>query len=82
MSVQVLPYLLLVVGLQSISSARILGIFHLPSYSHQQLGSKLMQELASRGHEVTFVTPFAPKTQIKNLNHIQLQFNRKEGMKL
>ncbi|KAF5282234.1 hypothetical protein FQR65_LT14402 [Abscondita terminalis] len=58
-------------------SAKILGIFHGPSFSHQQLGSKLLIELASRGHEVTNIVPkqYAPKEKIKNYKVIEVDFN-------
>lgn len=42
-------------------SARILGIFHERSFSHQILGIKLLSALAAKGHEVTMVTPVVPK---------------------
>ncbi|KAF5298203.1 hypothetical protein FQA39_LY02627 [Lamprigera yunnana] len=58
-------------------SAKILGIFHGATYSHQQLGSKLLYELARRGHEVTTIVPkqFAPKTSIKNFKTVEMDFD-------
>ncbi|KAK5649594.1 hypothetical protein RI129_000623 [Pyrocoelia pectoralis] len=54
------------------NAARILGIFHLHSYSHYQLGEMLLKELASRGHEVTMITPVEEKEKIKNFRIITL----------
>uniref|UniRef100_A0A1Y1N9C1 UDP-glucuronosyltransferase n=1 Tax=Photinus pyralis TaxID=7054 RepID=A0A1Y1N9C1_PHOPY len=42
-------------------SARILGIFHERSFSHQILGIKLLSALAANDHDVTMLTPVAPK---------------------
>ncbi|KAB0801400.1 hypothetical protein PPYR_05754 [Photinus pyralis] len=52
------------------NAAKILGIFHLPSYSHYQLGEVLLKELASRGHDVTVITPMEEKQKIKNIRTI------------
>uniref|UniRef100_A0A1Y1NF76 UDP-glucuronosyltransferase n=1 Tax=Photinus pyralis TaxID=7054 RepID=A0A1Y1NF76_PHOPY len=56
------------------NSARILGICHIPAHSHQQLGTALLTGLAEKGHEVTMVTPVAPKKSVKNLKIIQLKY--------
>ncbi|XP_050356517.1 UDP-glucosyltransferase 2-like [Nymphalis io] len=44
-------------------SAKILGVFPIPSISHQVVFRKLTQELVKRGHEVTVITtdPAYPK---------------------
>lgn len=50
--------LTLAVGLlQIIDSAKILGVFPVPSYSHQQIFLNLAKELSFRGHEITLITP-------------------------
>ncbi|KAB0801395.1 hypothetical protein PPYR_05749 [Photinus pyralis] len=54
------------------NAAKILGIFHLPSYSHYQLGEVLLKELASRGHDVTVISPVEEKQKVKNLRTIYL----------
>ncbi|GLV36006.1 UDP-glycosyltransferase family 35 member B1 [Carabus blaptoides fortunei] len=51
--------------------ARILGVFPIPSPSHNILGTRLMQELAHRGHEVTMVSPF-PQKESKNYKGVLL----------
>ncbi|KAK4876034.1 hypothetical protein RN001_012456 [Aquatica leii] len=56
-----------------VKCARILGIFHMPAHSHQILGTKLLYELAARGHEVTFITP-TPKKAAKNVQIIQVNY--------
>ncbi|KAF5307444.1 hypothetical protein FQR65_LT18418 [Abscondita terminalis] len=55
-----------------VKSAQILGIFHEKSFSHQQLGTKLLYELAERGHDVTLLTTVIPKSQPKNFTTIKL----------
>lgn len=54
-------------------SYKILAVFPMPFYSHFALAAKLTKELAKRGHEVTFVSPFPQKTQIKNLKEISVE---------
>lgn len=39
-------------------SAKILGVFPYPSHSHSILGQALFTELAKRGHDVTYVSPY------------------------
>ncbi|XP_050356426.1 UDP-glycosyltransferase UGT5-like [Nymphalis io] len=48
-----------------IKTAKILGVFPVPSISHQDVFRPLMLELSKRGHEVTVVTtnPVFPKGQ-------------------
>lgn len=52
--------------------AKILGIWHMPAYSHYALGGKLMKELAARGHEVTSISSFSQKTPVENLRDIDV----------
>ncbi|XP_075979930.1 UDP-glucosyltransferase 2-like [Anticarsia gemmatalis] len=40
-----------------VDSARILGVFPIPSISHQIVFRALTQELAKRGHELVIITP-------------------------
>lgn len=56
----------------AVQSAKILGVFHMMSYSHYIVGHALLKELASRGHEVTMISSFEPKTPIKNYRTILL----------
>ncbi|CAH0713973.1 unnamed protein product, partial [Brenthis ino] len=44
------------VNVLSVQSAKILGVFPMPSISHQVVFRKLTQELAKRGHELTVIT--------------------------
>uniref|UniRef100_A0A1Y1KDC8 UDP-glucuronosyltransferase n=2 Tax=Photinus pyralis TaxID=7054 RepID=A0A1Y1KDC8_PHOPY len=63
----------MLIGIQSVAhSSRILGIFHEPSFSHQILGRKLLFELATRGHNVTMLTPVLPKHEVPNFTAMQL----------
>lgn len=61
-----------IVSLCLVNSARILGIFHAPAHSHFQLGDRILKELASRGHEVTVISPFPEKTPVKNFKQVLL----------
>ncbi|KAK5642054.1 hypothetical protein RI129_008221 [Pyrocoelia pectoralis] len=55
------------------NGARILGVFQMPSYSHYQLGDRILKELAARGHEVTIISPFEEKEKIKNVRKIVIE---------
>lgn len=55
------------------NSARILGIFHVPSKSHHILASKLLKSLAEKGHEVTMISPYPFKNKIKNYRDIFIE---------
>lgn len=53
--------------------ANILGFFTTPSLSHQQTFQTICKELASRGHNVTFISPnILNDTSIKNLTEIDI----------
>ncbi|GJQ84146.1 putative PPIases [Trypoxylus dichotomus] len=54
-------------------AARILGIFHMPSYSHFVLGETLLKELARRGHEITVISSFPQKEPVGNYTDIPLK---------
>jgi UDP:flavonoid glycosyltransferase YjiC (YdhE family) len=54
-------------------SYKILGVFQIPGRSHYILASKLFKEIANRGHDVTFITPFVGKTKVKNLKEIPIE---------
>lgn len=51
--------------------AKILGVFPYPSKSHSILGQALFVELANRGHDVTFLSPYpfkkAPSENFRDL---------------
>ncbi|VEN48657.1 unnamed protein product, partial [Callosobruchus maculatus] len=40
-----------------VGCARILGVFQIPSYSHQTVFQPIWKELSLRGHQVTVITP-------------------------
>lgn len=44
-----------------VESAKILGVFPYPSKSHSILGQALFNELAKRGHDITFLSPYPLK---------------------
>jgi predicted CoA-binding protein len=52
---------------------KILAVFPVPVHSHYTIASKIVNELAHRGHEVTFVTPYLQKSAIKNLKEISVE---------
>ncbi|XP_038220957.1 UDP-glucosyltransferase 2-like [Zerene cesonia] len=55
-------------------SAKILGVFPVPVYSHQQVFRTLIEELARRGHEVTVITPFPTASEsVGNITQISIE---------
>ncbi|XP_017771391.1 PREDICTED: UDP-glucuronosyltransferase 2C1-like [Nicrophorus vespilloides] len=64
--------ILLIFAATAANGARILGVFPFPSRSHTILGSALLRELASRGHEVTMISPFPLKNPPPNYNDVYL----------
>jgi glucuronosyltransferase len=68
--------MLLLVAVVSVSeSAKILGLFPLPSKSHMAVNVAIVKELAERGHDVTVVSPFPEKSEIPNYKNIVLDEN-------
>ena len=56
-----------------VDSARILGVFPYPSRSHSILGQALFTELAKRGHDVTYLSPYPfKKPPSKNYRDIAI----------
>ena len=65
--------MLLLVTVMSVSeSAKILGLFPMPSKSHTAVNVAIVKELAERGHEVTVVSPFPEKSEIPNYKNVAL----------
>lgn len=56
-----------------VETARILGVFPVPQYSHYILGGRLMKALAEKGHDVTIITPFREKDPPKNYKEVFLE---------
>lgn len=57
----------------TVHSANILGVFYFPSPSHHMLGSRLLKELAKKGHNVTMLSPFPLKNSIPNYTDISIE---------
>lgn len=55
----------------NVEAYRFLGILHTAARSHYIVGSKLMKELARRGHDVTVISPFPLKEPLKNFHDIE-----------
>lgn len=55
---------------QHSAAYKVLGVFPTMSKSHYILGSKIMKELADRGHEVTVLTPFPMHKGVGNLTEV------------
>lgn len=75
---------LLLVLISNVHSARILGVFPMPSVSHQIVFQPIWKELSLRGHEVTVLTPNPLNDpSLTNLTEIDLSFTYKlmEGFK-
>ncbi|CAH0564767.1 unnamed protein product [Brassicogethes aeneus] len=58
---------------KNVDNSKILGVFPMASHSHYTLGFTLMKELVERGHEVTFITSYRPKEDIKNLKIVSVE---------
>jgi glucuronosyltransferase len=73
--------LLVIIGVQGVKGARILGLFPLPSFSHFAVPSALLKELANRGHQVTVYSPFPEKSPISNYTNIDTGGTRGDFLK-
>ncbi|KAL3270068.1 hypothetical protein HHI36_009126 [Cryptolaemus montrouzieri] len=56
----------------TVQNAKILAVFPMHSHSHFTLGFNLLQEMASRGHEISLISPYPQKKPIKNLRDISV----------
>ncbi|CAH0555383.1 unnamed protein product [Brassicogethes aeneus] len=63
----------LIFACKNVESSKILGVFPMAAHSHYTLGFTLMKELAERGHEVTFITPYRHKEDIENLKLVSVE---------
>ncbi|PSN43365.1 hypothetical protein C0J52_23089 [Blattella germanica] len=67
-----------VIWLSTIESARILGVFPVPSISHQVVYRALFTELNSRGHEIVIVTTDPlNNSSLKNYREIDIRASYK-----
>lgn len=58
---------------QKVECSKILGVFPYPSRSHSILGQALFTELAKRGHDVTYISPYPFQTPpVENYRDIGL----------
>ncbi|CAG9821214.1 unnamed protein product [Phaedon cochleariae] len=65
--------LIVLLGLSSANSARILGVFQMPAVSHQRVFRPIWRELSLRGHEVVVVTPYPLRDpSLVNLTEIEV----------
>lgn len=65
---------LLSIFISQITCAKILGVFPYPSRSHSILGQALFIELANRGHDVTYLSPYPFKSPpAKNYRDIAIE---------
>ncbi|XP_022918227.2 UDP-glucosyltransferase 2-like [Onthophagus taurus] len=63
----------LLIFLNSFSNgSKILCIFPGVAHSHYTLGYAISKELAKKGHEVTYVSPFPEKNKVENLKSVVL----------
>uniref|UniRef100_V5H0N4 UDP-glucuronosyltransferase n=1 Tax=Anoplophora glabripennis TaxID=217634 RepID=V5H0N4_ANOGL len=62
--------LIFVTTINFINGAKILGVFPSPGYSQFILGEVLMTELARRGHDVTMISAYKPREELKNYRTI------------
>lgn len=64
---------ILVLYCNEVEMSNILALFPLPQYSHTSNFMPIFKALASRGHNVTVVSPFPQKTPVPNLNDIVIR---------
>lgn len=64
--------LILLSLISNLESARILGIFSTPSFSHQVVYHALVKDLAARGHHLTILTTDVMKIENSNVTQIDL----------
>ncbi|PNF23012.1 UDP-glucuronosyltransferase 2B33 [Cryptotermes secundus] len=72
---------LVIIGVEGVKGARILGLFPLPSFSHFAVPSALLKELANRGHQVTVYSPFPEKSPISNYTNIDTGARRDDFLR-
>lgn len=72
MKVLFLIYLVLLILIENVKCASILGVFSFPSRSHSILGQALFKELANRDHQVTFVSLYTIEDPPNNYEEIVL----------
>lgn len=67
----------------SVENARILGVFHMPSFSHNIVGKTILKALAKRGHHVTMISTFPLEPPMENYQDIYVDelVKFKEGTK-
>ncbi|KAK4877582.1 hypothetical protein RN001_010088 [Aquatica leii] len=63
----------LVLTISFTQSAKILGVYPFPSYSHYKLGDSIFKELAKRGHEVTVISPYKEKHLPHNFKQVLVE---------
>lgn len=71
-------WIFLACALQFAAGAKILSIITAPSRSHHNVIERLVIELAKRGHEVTFVTPFKQPKPVPNLREVIIPYMHQE----
>ncbi|XP_063221123.1 UDP-glycosyltransferase UGT5-like isoform X1 [Bacillus rossius redtenbacheri] len=59
-------------------TARILGVYPMPSRSHHAVINSLLKELAARGHEVTVISSFPPEKPLANYTHVDVDVDVKK----
>lgn len=68
----ILTFVIAVLCISIVQSAKILAIFPGPGYSQYFVGEPLLLHLAQRGHEITLVSFYKPKQPVKNLISIEV----------
>jgi len=69
---KLLAWLALAMVLHMAAPAKILTILPVKVRSHSILFDRLLKEMAIRGHEITYLTPFESKTPTKNIEEIMI----------
>lgn len=93
MTVKIIIIILISINMLSVECGKILGVFSMPSISHQVVFRKLSQELAKRGHDLTVITtdPAYPsgkapsnyrEIDVQNVSYATLQKNFQASYKV
>lgn len=56
--------------------SRILAAFFFPARSHFMMTHSIIRELVTRGHEVTFITPFSLAEENLGPNYTEIVFDQ------
>ncbi|KAF2881571.1 hypothetical protein ILUMI_24606 [Ignelater luminosus] len=76
-----IPTFTILLGLVlNVSGGKILGIFHIPGYSHSIIPQLIVDRLAKRGHEITTISSYPINLSNNHHRNIQISVNLSENI--